>query len=528
MTQPLLLWIKGWVTQPLRDKTNVFFLSSKTMTELRVATYNSFLNRFGEGELIQDLSTPNDGQARAVAEIIQRANPDVILLNEFDFDENGEAIQLFQENYLSISQNGVDPVEYPYVYLAPSNTGIPSGLDLDNDGSTTGPGDAFGFGFFPGQFGMVLLSKYPIVEEEVRTFQNFRWQDMPGALLPDNPDTPEPQDYYSPEELDVFRLSSKSHWDVPVEVDGEIIHVLASHPTPPVFDGPEDRNGTRNHDEIRFWADYITPDQGDYIYDDARTLGGLASGEKFVIVGDQNTDPFDGDGIPGAIQQLLDNPLVNTSVTPSSTGGPDAALRQGGANETQLGDPAFDTADFTDTAPGNLRADYVLPSANLAITEAQVFWPASEEPLFDLVGSGFPVVSSDHRLVYVDVAVNTLPNGVASGDTTQDSTVLWTRSLIPGEVTFEYTTDAEFSAIAGTATATVSDPTIPVKVEVTGLENGTEYFYRVTDAGGTEAEGRFATSAEFGAQTGLSFGVSGDWRGELAPYPAIINVAEKI
>ena len=87
---------------------------------------------------------------------------------------------------------------------------------------------------------------------------------MPGALLPDDPSTPEPADWYSPDELDVFRLSSKSHWDVPVRLpDGRILHLLASHPTPPVFDGSEDRNGRRNHDEIRFWADYVTPGAGD-------------------------------------------------------------------------------------------------------------------------------------------------------------------------------------------------------------------------------------------------------------------------
>ena len=82
---------------------------------------------------------------------------------------------------------------------------------------------------------------------------------MPGALLPDDPATPAPADWYSPEELAVFRLSSKSHWDLPIDIDGRTVHFLVSHPTPPVFDGPEDRNGTRNFDEIRFWADYVTP-----------------------------------------------------------------------------------------------------------------------------------------------------------------------------------------------------------------------------------------------------------------------------
>ena len=66
-----------------------------------------------------------------------------------------------------------------------------------------------------------------------------------------------PRDWYSPEVLRSLRLSSKSHWDLPVRIGRRTVHVLASHPTPPTFDGPEDRNGTRNHDEIRFWAEYV-------------------------------------------------------------------------------------------------------------------------------------------------------------------------------------------------------------------------------------------------------------------------------
>ncbi|MBW4491009.1 MAG: esterase-like activity of phytase family protein [Trichocoleus desertorum ATA4-8-CV12] len=127
-------------------------------------------------------------------------------------------------------------------------------------------------------------------------------------------------------------------------------------------------------------------------------------------MGDQNADPFDGDSVNFAIQQLLKNPLINTSVTPSSEGGSDAAARQGGANATQQGNPAFDTADFADTTPGNLRADYVLPSSNLEIKDAAVFWPSNEDPQFSLVGDfspsipgGFP--SSDHRLVWADLAI---------------------------------------------------------------------------------------------------------------------------
>jgi hypothetical protein len=88
-------------------------------------------------------------------------------------------------------------------------------------------------------------------------------------------------------------------------------------------------------------------------------------------------------------------------VTPSSLGGPEQAADQGGANETHLSDPAFDTADFAEP-PGNLRVDYVLPRKNMKITNAGVFWPQSTDPLFALVGT-FPFPSSDHRLVWIDV-----------------------------------------------------------------------------------------------------------------------------
>lgn len=372
---------------------------------VRFATFNASLNRNVEGQLIADLSTPGDGQVQAVAEIIQRVRPEVLLINEFDFDEGGTAVRLFQDNYLSVSQNGAEPIEYPYRFIAPSNTGIPSGFDLNNDGVIGGPDDAFGFGFFPGQFGMAVYSMHPIIESDVRTFQHFRWKDMPGALLPDDPATPEPADWYSPEELEVFRLSSKSHWDVPIQVGGKVVHLLASHPTPPVFDGPEDRNGRRNFDEIRFWADYVQPGRrSSYIYDDDGRRGGLAPGASFVIAGDLNSDPFDGDSIPGSAQLVLEHPRVNTSVTPSSDGAIEQSLLQGGANDDHLGDPRFDTADFADTAPGNLRVDYVLPSKNLRIADAGVFWPTTDDPLFRLVGT-FPFPSSDHRLVWVDLYV---------------------------------------------------------------------------------------------------------------------------
>jgi hypothetical protein len=180
---------------------------------------------------------------------------------------------------------------------------------------------------------------------------NLEWEATHGPRYPGQWATRRgvvPADWYSAEELEVLRLSSKRHWDVPIQVGKNTVHRLASRPTPPVFDGPEDRNGQRNHDEIRFWANYVIPSRSGYIRDGQGRCGGLTPGDPFVIAGDQNPDPFYGDSVPGAIQQLLEHPLVDTKVMPSSEGGREQATLQAAANTPHAGDPAFDTADFAE------------------------------------------------------------------------------------------------------------------------------------------------------------------------------------
>jgi len=372
-------------------------------SQIRFATFNASLFRDAEGELAWDLRD-GDTQARTIAEIVQRVRPDVLLINEFDYDPSGFAPEMFRNGYLNIGQNGAAPIYYPYVYVAPVNTGVATGHDLNNNGTSDDLGDLIGYGLFEGQYGMVLYSVYPIECGAVRTFRSFRWKDMPGALLPTDPTTG--ADWFEPEELDALPLSSKSHWDIPIRIGWAIIHVLAAHPTPPTFDGAEDLNGTRNHDEIRFWADYIDPAASGYIYDDTGQSGGLPSDAHFVIMGDLNADPDDGDSTNYAARQLVNHPLVNAvaaiTAPPWSYGGDEQAQLQGGANATHVGDPRYDTADWSETSCGNLRADYVLPSSTLFVLDAGVFWPLTSDPLFGLVGV-YPFPSSDHRLVWVDV-----------------------------------------------------------------------------------------------------------------------------
>ena len=364
----------------------------------RFATFNVSMYRDQPGALVQELAGPGTDQVRNVAEIIQRTAPDVLLLNEFDYDAGGEALRLFREHFLEVSQHGAPPIHYEYAYAAPSNTGVPSGLDLNGDGKTNTADDALGFGQFPGQYAFAILSRFPLRVDQLRSFQSFLWKDMPQSLLP--------QDFYDEQKRAVLRLSSKNHVDLPVALpDGRLIHVLASHPTPPTFDGPEDRNGRRNADEIRLWADYITPGQGGYLRDDQGRNGGLAQEASFVVLGDMNADPNDGDAWPGAIKRLLDSPRIHQAVAtgnlvPRATGGANFARR----NPSHHGDPANDTAAFA----GGLRVDYVLPSGNLDPLASGIFWPDEQDPLAHLVAwpEGSEPASSDHHLVWVDIQAN--------------------------------------------------------------------------------------------------------------------------
>lgn len=371
---------------------------------VRFATFNVALQRARAGALIEELAGGESRQAHAVAEIVQRVRPDVLLLTELDHDPRGEALDLLQRLYFARPHGDAAPIRFPHVFLAPVNTGEPTGLDLDRDGRTDGPGDAFGYGAFPGQYGMAVLSRLPIQDEAVRTFRLLRWGSMPSASWPDDAATPEPDDWYPTAARAELRLSSKSHWDVPLRIAGRDVHFLVCHPTPPVFDGPEDRNGRRNRDEIRFWIDYLDRERSGWIRDDRGRIGGLPEGAAFVLAGDLNADPADGEHT-GVIESLLRHPRIDATEVPASDGGASAARDQRGVNARQRGDPRLDTSDFDDAGAGNLRLDYVLPSRGLLPRRSGVFWPAPGQAGHDLVGDGREIVSSDHRLVWLDVDV---------------------------------------------------------------------------------------------------------------------------
>lgn len=379
--------------------------------DVRIATFNV------EDVRTSDLADPDHPRLKRLGAVIRDLKPNIILLNEIAFDAPGspgvpEGVVAgqnglrFADTFIHASSDAAPTsvgtgVRYR-AFMAPVNTGMHSGFDLDNDGrvvatyplpDTSLPdgssarqtseqraygNDCWGFGTFPGQYGMALLvdERLEILHDRIRTFRLIPWGYVPGAFVPRVPETNEP--WYNAEEWAIFRLSSKSHWDVPVRLpNGQVIHLLCSHPTPPSFDGAEMRNQKRNHDEIRFWADYL--DNASYIVDDANRPGGLDPDAHFIILGDLNADPEKGNSFKNPIRRnLFANPRINATITPAA--------------DVHVPDLAP-----TDTAMFKLRVDYVLPGKSLEPLRAGV-WRSNPSP----TNLPFP---SDHFPVWLDVRV---------------------------------------------------------------------------------------------------------------------------
>lgn len=338
--------------------------------DFRIATYNPDLSRDGPGILARDIASGKDGQIEAVLMVILRADADILLLTEFDWDHQGTALAALQA---ALAEAGAP---YPHSFAARPNTGQPSGFDLDGDGQSNGRRDRLGYGAFPGHRGMAVLSRHPLMPEAARDFTGFLWQDLPDHHL-DAAGLPG-------EAVGALPLSTTAHWDLPVLMpDGRALHLLAWYATPPSF-APLALNRARNHDEAAFWLHYL----------DGRLPLPPPDG-PFVILGDANADPDAGKSDPTAIRTLLADPRL-TDPRPASEGGRAAAI------PASPGDPALDTADWSENrnVGDNLRVDYVLPSADLTVRGAGVLWPAPTDPFAATVATASP-----HRLVWVDIAL---------------------------------------------------------------------------------------------------------------------------
>lgn len=328
---------------------------------LRIATWNVGLNRNGPGLLVKALDEGKDPQLAAVTRVLVALQADVILLTAVDYDRGGVALGLIADQ---LAKAGLD---YPHRFAFRPNTGMQTGLDVDANGRLGDAWDAQGFGLFSGNGGMAILSRLPIDAAAARDFSGFLWRDLPQGLGQD-----------PPELAQVQRLATTGFWDVPVQTASGPLHLLAWHATPPVFDGPEDRNGRRNHDEAAFWRLFL---------DGALPMAPPEA--PFVVLGDGNLDPADGDGLREGMAALLAHPALQ-DVRPGGS--------HGRTEPGHSGDPALDTALYEKL--GGLRLDYVLPSARLTVQGAGVLWPPAGDVLMpDLAAA------SRHFPVWVDIAL---------------------------------------------------------------------------------------------------------------------------
>lgn len=280
---------------------------------MRLAFWNTDLARSGPGLLARDLMRATAPEITIAARAIAGLDADVIVLAGVDFDAGGQALAAL---------NALLPKPYPYLRPLRPNTGIPTGLDLDGNGRSDEARDAQGYGTFPGQGGMAILSRLPIRGDASRDFSALLWRDLPGARLPPLPEGA----------AGILRLSTAGHHDTALALaDGRRLHLLTWHGTTPAFDGPEDRNGKRNLDETRFWS---------LLLDGALPFAPPSA--PFVLMGQANADPEKGDGDASGIRGLLE--------------------------DTRLQSPlAEDTSDYGGNI-GALRTAYILPSADLQVT----------------------------------------------------------------------------------------------------------------------------------------------------------------
>ena len=328
---------------------------------LRIATFNTELSRPGPGLLLRDINRGEDAQIAAVVTVIAATRPDILALQGIDWDYDNLALKALEQRLAAAG------APYPHLFAQQPNSGLATPLDLDGDQRRGGAGDSQGYGNYTGRGGIAVLSRYPIRTEEIRDLTPLLWRDIPGATLPRHPDG---SAFPSPQAQAIQRLSSTAHWALPIALDAQTrLTLLSFQATPPLFDGPEDRNGLRNADEIRLWQRFLDGQLPD-------TLGPPPT-QTFVLAGGANLDPDTGDGNRAAIATLLQDPRLQD---------PRPASSQAGTKTVDWGDGR------------RMRVDYLLPSRDWQVTGAGVVWPD------DTVSAA--ATASRHRLVWVDISLD--------------------------------------------------------------------------------------------------------------------------
>lgn len=313
--------------------------------DITIATVDAGLSSGTDGATLAALRDGDDAHARQLGKAITEAAPDVVVLTGIDVDEEGATVDALVDRYLK----GSDAPDYRYSYAPQTNSGLDSGADLDGDGTIGGPGDALGPGAFHGQNSMVVLSTLPIDRSGVRSFSDLAWQDVPGNHLSDTE--------HPAESRNDLPLQATSLWDVPVDLSGTTVHVVATSASPATGEHAEP---VRHRDQLSFLHGYVTGAENlSDVEDDQGRPGPLAEDSQAVIAGGLGAD-VDRDG-PGAT-------AVERLLAPDEK--PERAPREGWWQRlhTMFADDPGATRSGTEPEQTG-RLDYVLPTSGLDTIE---------------------------------------------------------------------------------------------------------------------------------------------------------------
>ncbi|MEO0859262.1 MAG: endonuclease/exonuclease/phosphatase family protein [Pseudomonadota bacterium] len=297
--------------------------------------------------MLRDLQRGKDPQSTAVVNLLAWTEADVLVLLDIDWDLGGRGLDALVQRLAEAGQ------EYPYRVNLRPNAGRPSGHDLDSNGHLGDARDALGYGRFMGDGGLAVLSKHPV--GPAADHSGVLWRDMPDGAA---------RDLYPPAILDNLPVATVAQWAVPITVGNTTITLIPLAAGPPVFDGPEDRNGLRNRDELRFAARLV---------DDV---------PHPIVIGRANLDPDKGEGHPDALRALLDH----------------GALQDTRPEWQDRGQARMDTVNWQ--GPGPMRVDYLLADRGLGVRASGVLWPSADDTLFKSVEAAGP-----SRVVWADLTL---------------------------------------------------------------------------------------------------------------------------
>lgn len=337
-------------------------------------------------------------QVDAAAKIVARFHPDVVCLNEMQFDianvptSGMPGAKSAKPGTFSTAESNATRIAariaaenpeaiYPYALITVGN----SGFAWSGPRPSTEPGSDWyslrGWGEYRGRFNTIVLSKFPIVTDQVRIITDVAWDAIPkNSIAQMKTDTG----------LDVpagYPVFEKSLNVIPLDIHGKTTYLVMSHPTAPAF---WSINPYRHEDELRALALFL----------DGQLPGveSVPQGSPFVLIGDLNADPEEGDSRPGAIARVLahdrlepwfpegagtmgKNPTFNTYVSGCGKG-----------DGSSVGDPS---------SRFQMQIDYILPSKEIGRAQGgAVFFPnrAESQEDFDLACR-----ASDHMFLYVDL-----------------------------------------------------------------------------------------------------------------------------